>query len=423
MSNHRLLASALAAAFILAGCGHPIASQGTIKASQSAAAKLAKSRFPVGDYDGAGLSRRQFVVKLAGRELPLALTRQTRGGPRVVQRIPQLGVMVVEVGPGLDVTNAIEDFKIDRAVRYVEPVNLVTLEKDVNDPRAGEQYSTQITHVREAWDVQMGTPNTVVCIIDSGIDLGHPDLKAKIVPESYNVLDHNNQPKDDHGHGTHCAGIAAALADNNEGGTGVAPGVGLMSVKVLDAAGRGNDATIAEGIVYAADHGAKVASMSLGLYKRSKVIEDALQYALDHDVVLVASAGNNNAENDPTSAPHLPSTYPGVIEVAATDANDKKASFSNYGKTVTVAAPGVDILSTLPTYDVGRPLTYGKMSGTSMASPFVAGLAGLVRSQFPQLNREQVRARIEASADDLGAPGKDPFYGSGRVNGLKALQP
>jgi thermitase len=423
MSNHRLVAPALIAAFVLAGCGHPAISSGTIKAANSAAAKLARSRFPVADYDNGGTSRRQMVVKLAGRELPLALTRQTRGGPRVIQRIPQLGVVVVEVGPGLDVTNAMEDFKIDRAVRYVEPVNLVTLEKDVNDPRAGEQYAPQITHVREAWDVQMGTPNTVVCIIDSGVDMGHPDLKAKIVPESYNVLDHNNKPMDDHGHGTHCAGIAAALADNNEGGTGVAPGVGLMSVKVLDAAGRGNDATIAEGIVYAADHGAKVASMSLGLYKRSKVIEDALQYALDHDVVLVASAGNNNAENDPTTAPHLPSTYPGVIEVAATDAQDKKASFSNYGKTVSVAAPGVDILSTLPTYDVGRPLNYGKMSGTSMASPFVAGLAGLVRSQFPDLNREQVRARIEASADDLGAAGLDPFYGHGRVNGLKAVSP
>jgi subtilisin family serine protease len=227
---------------------------------------------------------------------------------------------------------------------------------------------------------------------------------------------------DDHGHGTHCAGIAAAIADNAEGGAGVAPGVGLMSVKVLDARGGGSDATIAEGIVYAADHGAKVASMSLGLYKRSKVIEDALQYALDHDVVLVASAGNNNAENDPVAAPHLPSTFPGVIEVAATDAKDAKARFSNFGKTVSVAAPGVDILSTLPTYSVGRDLNYGMMSGTSMASPFVAGVAGLVRSQFPNLTNKEVKAKIEASADDLGTKGFDTTFGHGRVNALNAVK-
>jgi thermitase len=374
-------------------------------------------RFPLADFDQNGTSRRQVVVKLAGRGLPSLLTRQSRSGPRIVSQIPQLGVMVVEPGPAGNLDELLA-MRSDRAVSYVQPVNLVEVEKVVNDPEIAKQYSLAITKTTSAWDIQMGTSQTIVAIVDSGIALSHNDLKAKISPLSYNVLDHNNNPEDDHGHGTHCAGISGAIADNKIGVAGVAPNTTVMSVKVLDAKGRGNDASIAEGVVYATDKGAKVISMSLGLYKRSKVLEDALQYALDKDVVICASAGNNNAENDPVAHPHLPSTHPGVIEVAATDSKDQKASFSNWGKTVSVAAPGVDILSTLP-----GPKNWGMMSGTSMAAPFVAGVAGLVRSQFPKLNAKEVRAKIERSTDDLGTPGYDVKFGNGRVNVLKAVSP
>lgn len=408
----KLLGLSLATAVLLTGCG--------VANTRHVPTGAAKTAFPASEFTAAGTSKKQVVVKLKGRNMPQALTRQGRGTPKVTSKIQALSTLVVDVAPGQNVDELLANLRADGAVAYAEPTQLVQLEKDINDPKAAQQYSLKVTHVAEAWDTQMGTNQTVVAIIDSGIDLGHPDLKAKIVP-SWNILDKNNQPKDDHGHGTHCAGIAAAIADNNEGVAGVAPGVGLMSVKVLDAAGRGNDATIAEGVVWAADHGAKVMSMSLGLYKRSKVIEDALQYALDHDVVLVASAGNNNAENDHQTAPHLPSTHPGVIEVAATDDKDQKARFSNFGKTVSVAAPGVNILSTLPTYNVGRDLNYGLMSGTSMASPFVAGLAGLVRSQFPNMKQAEVKAHIEKMADDLGNKGFDPIFGNGRVNGLKSV--
>jgi subtilisin family serine protease len=338
----------------------------------------------------------------------------------VTAKIQALQTLVLDLAPGQSADDLLKSLRADGAVAYAAPVQLVELEKSINDPKAGQQYSLKVTKVADAWDTQVGTKETIIAIIDSGVDMTHPDLKAKLVP-GWNTLDKNDKPTDDHGHGTHCAGIAAAIADNNEGVAGVAPGVGLMSVKVLDAKGRGSDATIAEGVVWAADHGAKVMSMSLGLYKRSQVIEDALQYALDKDVTLVASAGNNNAENDPVSAPHLPSTHPGVIEVAATDSKDQKARFSNFGKTVSVAAPGVDILSTLPTYNVGRDLNYGLMSGTSMASPFVAGLAGLVRSQYPTMKQAEVKAHIQKMADDLGTSGFDPQFGFGRVNGLKAV--
>lgn len=380
-----------------------------------------QTRFPQSSFTAQGVSKRQIVVKLKGRTLPQALLRQGRSAPRVTSKIQSLKALVVDNAPGADTSKLLATLRADKAVAYAHPVQLAQMEKSVDDPKVSQQYALKIAKVDQAWDLQMGGAGVVIAVIDSGIDMGHPDLKNNIVADSWNVLDKNNNPRDDHGHGTHCSGIAAAIANNGEGVAGVAPKAGLMAVKVLDVKGRGSDATIAEGIVHATDKGARVITMSLGLYKRSPVLEDALQYALDRDVVLVASAGNNNILNDPTTAPHLPSTHPGVIEVAATDRKDQKARFSNFGKTVSVAAPGVDILSTLPTYKVGRELSYGTMSGTSMAAPFVAGLAALVRSEFPQMKQAEVKAHIEKMADDLGAGGFDDLFGHGRVNAVKAL--
>ncbi|MEB3330425.1 MAG: S8 family serine peptidase, partial [Candidatus Sericytochromatia bacterium] len=251
----------LVTALLLAGCG-------TAGGSRTVApGAVAQTRFPASSFDTAGASRHQLVVRLKGRALPQALTRQGRGAPRVTGKIQRLQALVVDLAPGASRDALLADLRADRAVAYAAPTQLVRLERSVNDPRLADQYSLKVGQVAEAWDIQMGTPETVVAIIDSGIDMAHPDLQAKIVSASYNVLDKNNLPRDDHGHGTHCAGIAAAIADNAEGVAGVAPGVGIMSVKVFDATGRGSDATIAEGIVYAADHGARVMSMSLGLYK------------------------------------------------------------------------------------------------------------------------------------------------------------
>jgi thermitase len=265
-NTSRLLGLSLASAVLLAGCGvgnspRPVAAEAH-----------GKVYFQPADFTAAGVSKKQLVVKLAGRGLPQSLTRQGAGAPKVTSKINQLQTIVVEVGAGQDLAALLKELRADKAVAYAAPLQRVELEKDINDPKAGQQYSLKVSHTIEAWDTQMGAPSVIVAIIDSGVDMNHPDLKAKIVPQSYNVLDHSNKPMDDLGHGTHCAGIAAAIADNAEGVAGVAPGVGLMSVKVLDARGGGSDATIAEGIVYAADHGAKVASMSLGLYKHSQVI-------------------------------------------------------------------------------------------------------------------------------------------------------
>jgi subtilisin family serine protease len=410
------VSTVLTLVMVLGGCGHFSQSVPVARMAQAA------SPFDARAFSASGESTRRAVVRLKGVNVPQALRRQDAGSPKVVSKIGPLRTLVIDAGAPAKLDAVLKSLQGDREVVYAAPTNLVVAEKVVDDPKVGEQYALGVTRAFDGWDIEWGKADTVVAIVDSGVDMRHPDLAGKIVPTSYNVLDRNNNPADDHGHGTHCAGIATAIANNQTGIAGVAPGCGLMAVKVLDTKGRGDDASIAEGIVYAVDNGADVISMSLGLYKRSQVIEDALQYALNKDVVLVASAGNNNALNDPKTAPHLPSTHPGVIEVAATDAKDAKASFSNFGKTVSVAAPGVAILSTLPTYSVGRATQgYGPMSGTSMAAPFVAGLAGLVRSQFPQLKQAEVKARIEASADDLGETGFDPKFGYGRVNVAKAL--
>ncbi len=286
------------------------------------------------------------------------------------------------------------------------------------DPRMGEQYGLDLVKAQQAWAVTSGDKRTLLAIVDSGIDITHPDLRSQIAG-SYNVLTKGPDISDRKGHGTHTSGIAAAAAGNGEGGAGVAPGCGLLAVQIssqgLGKSGRSSDVLASEGVMWAVDKGARVISMSFGFYRRSRIFEEALQYALDHDVVLVASGGNNHTRNDPEKAPHLPSTYPGVIEVAAVDRDARPAEFSNFGRTVTVAAPGVDILSSIPG-------GYKTKSGTSMAAPHVAGVAALVRSYFPELDRAGVKARLEQTAVDLGDPGVDEIFGSGLVDAAAAVR-
>lgn len=338
-------------------------------------------------------------------------------------------IATVEAGESPKVVSA---SSIDTStIKTVEPALKVTLdpvkvENDdlgtdiksatLNDPMFGDQYSMKTMQVEEAWKINPGNPKVKIAILDTGVDLNHPDLKDKLVA-GRNIADPSKQPMDDNGHGTHCSGIAAAASDNGEGGIGVGGRCSIMPVKILTF-GSGTDDIISEGIVWAADNGANVMSMSLGIYRSSKPIEDALKYAMDKGVSISASAGNNNQEYDI----HLPSTYPGVIEVASTDDKDQKSSFSNFGKKISVAAPGSAILSTLPTYQVGsKPLNYGKLSGTSMAAPHVAGLIGLILSQKPGLKPAEVTKVLESTAKDLGEPGWDRIFGNGRVDALAAL--
>lgn len=290
-----------------------------------------------------------------------------------------------------------------------------------NDPMFKDQYSHKVTQAQDGWKIlETATKADItVAVVDTGVDRTHPDLKAKMI-EGYSAYPGQDAGVDKQGHGTHCAGIAAAITNNAVGVAGVASTapIKIQPVKVLNDSGSGTYAAVADGIAWAASHGAKVISMSLGGPSSSQAITDAVNLALKNDIVVVAAMGNSG-----NSQVSYPAGIKGVMAVGATDSSDKIASFSQYGPHISVSAPGVKILSTFPMYASGMPSKeYGSISGTSMACPYVSGLAALVRAVNPGLKAADVRTRIEKSTDDLGPSGFDDKYGFGRVNVAKALQ-
>lgn len=272
------------------------------------------------------------------------------------------------------------------------------------------QWNLPIIDTELGWNISKGAGDVPVGIVDTGVDMNHPDLKDHLM-SGYNVVDASASPMDDVGHGTHVAGVVAAIVNNNRGVAGMTWMNPVLPVKVLDHTGAGNTYAVAEGIIWAADHGAKVINLSLGNYADANFLHDAIKYAFDKDVVIVAASGNDNTEK-----PGYPAAYPEVLAVAATDANKNRASFSNFGDYIDVAAPGVGIASTYPDNQ------YAALSGTSMASPHVTALAALIRSVNPLLKNTEVMDIIRQTAEDLGPAGKDKFYGYGQIDVVKALQ-
>ena len=290
-----------------------------------------------------------------------------------------------------------------------------------NDPLFAKQYAPQVTHAVEAWATSTGK-GVVTAIVDTGVDSSHPDLQAHMVG-GWNTVDNTSNAKDDHGHGTHVAGITGALVNNKQGIAGIAPDTTLMPVKVLAADGSGSDETVANGIIWAADHGAKVINMSLGGPGESQVMAEAVAYAIKKNVAVIAAMGN-----DGNNEKSYPAACPGVVAVGATNKSDKVTDFSQYGDWISVSAPGASIMATFPTYKVamneyGFPMNYASLDGTSMATPAVAGAAAVIRAKFPALDSAQIKARLEGSADKVsGQADFDQHYGFGRINVLKAIK-
>jgi thermitase len=312
------------------------------------------------------------------------------------------------------------DLQALNLIRYVEPDMKVQVDFVPNDPYWSLQWGPQRIQADWAWNTTLGSKSVLVAIVDTGIDYNHPDLIENYVPLGYNWVDNNSYPLDDFGHGTHVAGIIAASINNGIGIAGLAQ-VRIMAEKSFDANGSGYDEWIAEGILDAAEKGAKIISMSFGGPDDSQLVHDAIKAAYDNGTLLIAAAGN-----DDSNIKSYPAAYKEVVSVAATDESDNKASFSNWGDWIELAAPGVDIYSTTPTYHVtlnnyGISINYDYLSGTSMACPHVAGVAALVWSVRPNATRDWVRLWLRYTADDLGVPGFDELYGYGRVNAFKAL--
>jgi subtilisin family serine protease len=239
------------------------------------------------------------------------------------------------------------------------------------------------------------------------VDASHPDLAGRLVP-GYNAVSPGSLPNDKDGHGTFVAGVIAANTNNSSGMAGVAWNGRVMPIQVFTG-NRAYDSDVAEGIVWAVNHGAKVINLSLGGPGESPLLHAAVQYAVQRDVVVVASSGNEG-----NGVEQYPAAFPEVIAVGAADDTGKVVAFSSYGDWLDLAAPGFEVASTVPGgYAIG--------DGTSFAAPIVAGVAALVRAQNPSLTQAQVGDRLRAAARDAGPRGKDPYYGWGVLDAAYAL--
>jgi thermitase len=355
-----------------------------------------------------------------------------------LQTLAVVDVEVWQVPEGQELA-IVDQLSADSLVEYAEPNYRYYAFGVPNDPNFSKQWGLTKVQAPGAWDITTGSTGITIAIIDSGIDAGHPDLAGKIVA-GYDFVADDSDPRDEHGHGTHVAGIAAAITNNGVGGAGMNWNARIMPVRVLDRKGQGYNTDITAGITWAWQHGAKVINLSLGGPTPSTSMQDAVNAAHAAGSLVVAAMGNCRTAGTgcPVANPtNYPAAYNNVMAVAATGPGDVYAPYSQYGAHCDIAAPGGDmtyyhdpngIYSTMPTYavylttDFSYSTNYDFLNGTSQAAPFVSGLAALVWATNPSLSPDQVQAAIQNTAVDLGTPGRDATYGWGRINALAAVQ-
>lgn len=322
-----------------------------------------------------------------------------------VETVGTVGVSRVLLPGWMSVSQALNYYRSNPAVEFAEPNGYVRAYVVPNDTSYGSQWALPKISAPTGWDLSIGSSSVIIAIVDTGVSSTHPDLAAKLVP-GRSFVSGVTSTNDDNGHGSHCAGIAAAITNNARGVAGVGWNCRIMPVKVLSANGSGTMSGVANGISWAAQNGAKVISLSLG-GGSSSTLSAAVNDAWSRGAVVVAAAGNNNS-----TTMSYPAGYTKAIAVASTTSTDGRSSFSNYGSSwVDVAAPGSSIYSTYK--DTG----YATLSGTSMSTPHVAGLAGLIWSKYPSSTNSQVRARIESNCDPVGS-----WVAKGRINVYESLR-
>jgi len=352
--------------------------------------------------------RGRILVQFRAETLAMAAPDMiAEAGARDTGTLPGTGVHVIELQTGADEEALVRALQSRPEVEFAEldeivpPADLIP-----NDP----WYANWEWHLRKiqaptAWPTTEGSSNVVIAILDTGVDGTHEDLASKLVP-GWNVYDNNSDTRDVNGHGTLVAGTAAASSNNAVGVASVAWGCRVMPVRISDISGYGYFSTMASGLTWAADHGARVANLSYRA-STSSTVASAAQYFQSKGGVVTVAAGNEG-----TFEPSLDNPY--LLTVSGTDSNDLLYAWSNTGNNMDVAAPG----SAFTTVNGGG---YSAASGTSIAAPIVAGVAALILSANPNLTGDETQTILKQSADDLGPAGWDTSYGWGRVNAARAV--
>ena len=392
----------------------------TLPLAAAAPARAEEPPVPTTAIDGEYASDR-VVVRYDDPDA--AAVQAASDGLTVVAALETAGEPVVVDTNGQAVEAVVAELEVDPAVTWVEPDYLVELADatvtaiPVNDPRNDEQYSLDRMRVRDAWHLTTGGSG-VVAVLDTGVQFAHPDLQGRLLT-GHDFVNDDSVAADDNGHGTWVSGIIAAEVNDAYGIAGISWSDKILPVKIMNASGTGSTSDLASGIRWAADHGATVINMSVGGFPYSQTVKDAVDYAWSEGIVLVGAAGNNHREES-----YYPASYPNVVSVSATQADDEFTYWSSYGPNVDVSAPGGSVLTTnCDRADVSSCAYYGDhivISGTSFASPNVAGVVALLRARFPAETPSQIVNRLRSTADDLGYAGWDKRYGVGRVNAYRA---
>jgi subtilisin family serine protease len=347
----------------------------------------------------------RLVVGFAETASPETMAAVIDGVDGTVKRsLTVIDARAIEVPDG-EKDEAIASLEASPVVDYVEPeVLLEAADVAPNDALWGEQWGPRRVRTPAAWEATRGSASVVVAVLDTGVDVSHPDLRGALV-SGFDVVNSDADASDDNGHGTATAGVIAARTNNAEGQAGVCWNCSIMPVKVLGASGSGTTSAIASGILWAVAHGADVINLSLGGTGTTLALADAVAHAAGQGVVVVAAAGNNGS-----TTPFYPAAYPQVISVAGTTSSDGRYDWSNFGSWVQVAAPGCNVAP-----DPGGG--YVNFCGTSSATPVVAGIAGLAYSLEPTLSRSAFEQALHGAAVPLGT-----MVGYGRVDAFETLE-
>ena len=390
------LASAVAAALLLAPLSQAQAQSRGARADAAVAAQAKKAFVPgrILVEAKAGVSDAQFEATLAGH------------GGRSLGKLRGMKTHVMTVPPGQSEEKLLERLARHPHVEFAELDELLHVEATTtNDPLIGSQWHLPKIAANSAWQSATGA-GTIIAILDTGVDASHPDLAGQLVP-GWNMYDNNADTSDVYGHGTPVAGTAAAAGNNATGVASVSWGARVMPVRISGPDGYASLSTIAQGLTWAVDNGARVANISYSA-SGSSTVRSAADKMRAKGGVVVVSAGNTGAATNGTQSDSL-------IVVSATGSTDARASWSSYGADVDLAAPGVSIYTTV------RGGGYGSKNGTSFAAPVVAGAAALIKSMRPDFTAAQIEAALTSTALDLGTAGKDDYYGHGRVDAGAAV--